>query len=149
MVVAVGWYLSRWHSSSGKILTDPGTILSVECSHEAGNATNDYEWRLVLDANGKGTFTKWPSLFSSQSVPISVPHEMPEIQKAVNASHLSQLPAQIGAAVVDHSADRMRIKTTNLDKTITIEYVQPSDENDDARSARRLWAALQRCAPKR
>jgi hypothetical protein len=147
-VVCIAWFLLRRSLKPERILTDPGTILSVECMHKPGNATDDYEWLLTLDATGSGTFTKWPSLFSRTSVPISVPKQIPQLQKAVNDCRLSQLPLQIGGAVPDSSTDRLRIKTTHLDKRITIGFVQPGDDNDDVRCAHRLWTAIQQCAPK-
>jgi hypothetical protein len=147
-VAWIAWFLLRRGLHQERILTDPGPILSVECTHKPGNATNDYEWSLTLDANGNGEFTKWPSLFSRRSVPISVPQQIPQLQKAVNDCRLSQLPSQIGGAVLDSSTDRLRIKTTHLDKTITIGFVQPAEDNDDVRCVYRLWTAIQQCAPK-
>ena len=91
-VVCIAWFLLRRSLKPERILTDPGTILSVECMHKPGNATDDYEWLLTLDATGSGTFTKWPSLFSRTSVPISVPKQIPQHRRqsttAVSLSYL-------------------------------------------------------------
>jgi hypothetical protein len=117
----------------------------VECSHQAGTLTGDYWWNLDLDANGSGTLTINPG-FSEKRQPLSVPLRLAELQKAVYENHLCELPSRIGRAVPDSPRDRMRIKTTNIDKTISYEYVQPDDRNDDVvHRANRLWKVIQQC----
>jgi hypothetical protein len=80
---------------------------------------------------------------------LSAPLRLAELQKAVYENHLGELPSQIGRAAPDSPTNRMRIKTTNIDKTITYEYVQPVDRNDDVvQRANRLWKVVQQCVDK-
>jgi hypothetical protein len=140
VLASAGLFLLQRHTNSKRILTDLGTILSVECWHEGGNATDDAQWSLTLDAQGNGSLAK------SRRPPIrvSVPKAIPELTKAIRACRLSELPSRVGYTTVDHSANSLRIRTTTLDKTITIDFVPAGDE--DGRCAQELWGVIQRCA---
>ena len=121
--------------------SDPGTILRVECSYEQGNVTDDHSWKLDLDSTGNGTLTVDPG-FHEKRLPLSAPHRIAELQNAVDENRLCALPSQIGGRVVDSSSRRMKIQTTTFEKTITMDYVQPRDVNNDVLYARRLWDVI-------
>jgi hypothetical protein len=137
VVGAVLWYWQRCPS-------EPGIIQQVECSHRGGNATNDYSWNLKLDGAGNGTLTVNPGATEKRQA-LSVPKKIAELQQAIGEYHLCELPTQIGGPTADASSDRLRIKTTTLDKSITIDFVNPSEVNDDDRRAYRILKIVQGC----
>jgi hypothetical protein len=121
--------------------SDPGAILLVECSHRGGYSETDYWWHLSLDGSGNGNLVIDERLRTSEKGrAISVP--LAELQKAVRECRLCELPSVIGVPAVDSPTSRMRIKTTNLDKTITFEWVEPRNVKDDDRRAFRLWNVI-------
>ncbi len=123
--------------------SNPGAILLVECSHQAGNSVADYWWHLNLDGSGNGNLVIDANLGTrDKRRAISVP--LAELQKAVRECRLCDLPSVIGYAATDHPRNRMRIKTTNLDKTITFESVDPRNVKDDDRRAFLLWNVIYR-----
>jgi hypothetical protein len=123
-IALAGWFWLTRHTNAEPILTDAGPILSVECRQGGAHLTNG-EWSLTLDAQGNGFFAKW----WNSPIKVSLPKVIPELTKAIRACRLSELPSQVGYKTVDHGVSTMRIKTTNLDKTITIDFVPPSDED--------------------
>jgi hypothetical protein len=123
--------------------SDPGAILLVECSHQGGNSAADYWWHLSLDGSENGNLVIDANLGTREKGrAISVP--LAELQKAVRECRLCDLPSVIGAPANHFPTNRMRIKTTNLDKTITFEYVDPRKVKDDDRRAIRLWNVIYR-----
>ena len=123
--------------------SDPGAILLVECSHQGGYSETDYWWHMNLDGSGNGNLVIDERLRTSEKGrAIFVP--LAELQKAVRGRRLCELPSVIGAPAVHSPTNRMRIKTTNLDKTITFEYVDPRKVKDDDRRAFRLWNVIYR-----
>jgi hypothetical protein len=131
-VGGVLWWLERCPS-------DLGTLVELEGSHSGGMTVGDSGWELKMDASGIGTVATWdggkaPRRFTA------APRGLREFQKALTEYRLCDLPAQIGHRVPDSSWDRMRIKTTTLDKTIVISYVDPEHRHDrDVICAQRLW----------
>ena len=133
---AVLWYWRRCPA-------EPGRILQVECSHEGGMLANDFWWNLALDAKGNGRLIISPGSTREKRLPIAVPKTITQLQKAVDQWPLCNLPSNIGGAVPDESTDRMRIKTENIDKTITIQFVDPRNADDDVRRIYGLWKVIQ------
>jgi hypothetical protein len=119
---------------------DPGVIVRIEGFHQGGNATNDYSWDLDLAGDGVGTLRIKPG-FTEQRRHVSV--SMAAFQKAIRENRLCELPSQIGAPTPDAGTDRMRIRTTNVDKTITLDFVDPRKLSDQDRRAFRLWDVIQ------
>jgi hypothetical protein len=128
-IAAVYWW---WHLCP----SDVGTLVELECTHEPGNATGDYSWTLKVDAKGNGTDV----VDKKNPRSISAAHGIREFQKALADSRLCELPSEIGGRVVDGGWGVMRIKTTTLEKTITLGYVQPDDRwNSEVLRAEKLW----------
>jgi hypothetical protein len=136
-VLAVLWF---WH----RCPDDPGVIVRIECSHDRGySLPNDHPWDLDLDGDGVGTLTIHPGVTEQPEQRRHVSVSMAAFQKAIRENHLCELPSQIGAPTPDASTDRMRIRTTNLDKTITLDFVDPRKLSEDDRRAFRLWDVIQ------
>jgi len=133
------WYSQRCPSV-------PGDIVFVECSHVAGNEVgNLIWWKLELDANGNGTLTVSRAGAPDRRGPVSAPKTIDALQNAIAQWPFCDLSSQIGGAVPDSSTDKMRIKTENFDKAVTIQFVDPRNIDDDVRHVNELWTEIQDC----
>jgi hypothetical protein len=74
--------------------SDAGMLIELECSHHGGNATNDFDWNLRVDATGKGTI----AVQSKSAHSISMPQAIQDFQSALADSRLCDLPSEIGGA---------------------------------------------------
>lgn len=120
--------------------SDPGAIVLVECSHQPGMAGGDW-WHLSLDGSGNGNLV---NDFNPRKKGRAISVPLAELQKAIRECRLCDLPSAIGAPGDPFPSNRMRIKTTNLDKTITLDHVDPRTVTDDDRRAFRLWNVIYR-----
>jgi hypothetical protein len=138
-IALAGWFSLTRHMSVEPIVTDPGSILSVDCIAEGGWPANG-PWRLSLDAQGNGSFARW----HRSPIHVSLPKVMPELTKAIRKYRLSELPPPSEYGMVDHGTIALRIKTTTLDKTITVDRYPFGDE--EHRRALQIWDVIERGA---
>lgn len=103
---------------------DPGQILAVECEFSQGYSLSSYSWDLKLDATGKGTYSLYGFRYKKRPSSISVP--IAKLQQAIQDNALATLPSNLGERVPpDSPSVKMRIKTTKLDKTISLHWGDP------------------------
>jgi hypothetical protein len=117
-----------------------GPIVKVECHHSAGTTTGDYAWDLKIDARGHGELAIYEHIRLPARLPVTMP--VAELQKLIQECNLGRLPSQIGLPTADAPKNRMRIRTANLDKTITIDFLEPKKETAETRCALRLWGLI-------
>ena len=131
-VAAVAWFWLRCPS-------DPGTILNVQCTHERGSMSAT-AWILQLDGQGNGNLS-----IRGRRYVISSPQGIAQLQAVLPECRICDIPSDMGFDDVDHKVDRLRITTTTLDKSFTVQTV-PRDEMDvNYHRFERMWKIVEEC----